>query len=128
MAVLSNLEGEPVKAIACDLAALAFGTHQPVLDHDPAAAPDPSQLDLIIGSYVGEDGETRKIVRQGDHLTYQRGSASYPLIPIGFRRFALEVSPGVALNFEGPSKKPAVAFEARSCGSMLFSARRRNDQ
>jgi len=52
-------------------------------------------------------------------LSYQRGSVSYPLVPLGFRRFTLEGRPGVVLEFEGPSKKPAVAFNVRSCGSVL---------
>ena len=110
------------KAIACDLAALVFGAHQPILDQHLTADSDTSWFDLIVGSYVGENGETHTVIRQGDNLSYQQGSASYPLVPLGFRQFTLKGGPGLALDFEGPSKKPAVAFTARSCGSVLFTA------
>ncbi len=128
VAVLSNVGHEPVKAIACDLAALTFGAAEPVLERNPAATPDPSQLDLLAGSYVSEDGEAREILRQGDRLAYRRGSALSPLTPVGYRSFALEARPDVSLTFEGASTAPAVTLVARSCGSTLFIAQRRPGQ
>ena len=126
VAVLSNLEGQPVKAIACDLAALTLGTHQPILGQHPVDSD--TWFDLVAGSYLGEDGETRTILREGDHLRFQRGSVSLPLVPLGFRKFTLESRPGVVLDFEGPSTKPASSFIAQACGSVLFTARRQKEQ
>lgn len=49
IAVLSNVESEPVKAVACDLAALVLGTHRPVLGQSLAADANTSWLDSEIG-------------------------------------------------------------------------------
>ncbi len=124
VAVLSNFEGEPVKAVACDLAALAFGTHQPVLDRPRTAGADTSWFDLVAGSYLGEDGETRTIMRQGDRLSLQRDEVSLPLMPLGFRRFALDARPGVAVELEGTPDQPAATLVVRTCGSVVFTAGR----
>ena len=122
--VLSNIENEPVKAMACDLAALVFGTHQPILGQHMAADSDTSWFDLVIGTYVAKDGAPRTIVRQADHLSLRRGSTSLALSPLGFRKFALQDRPGVSLVFEGPPETAASAFTVQACGSVVLTARR----
>lgn len=128
IAILSNIEREPVKAIACDLAAVVFGSPSTVLDQHLAADADRSWLDLATGTYLGEDGDTRTITRQGNDVMLQRRSTVYPLIPIGIGTFAVEGSPGLTLTLEGPASKPAGALTAKACGSVLFTAQRQSHQ
>lgn len=124
IAVLSNIEDTPVKALACDLAALTFGGHETVLDRRPVETPDAARLDLMARSYLGEDGSERTIRRRGNSLTLERGEASYPLVPIGSGLFTAEALPGVVLEFEGKPGAPASALVARTCGSEMFRAAR----
>jgi D-alanyl-D-alanine carboxypeptidase len=125
VAVLSNVEDEPVKAIGCDLAAVVFGTQSTVLDRRLAADADRAWIDRVTGAYVDENGVARTVERQEGDVMLRRGSSAYTLVPIGFRVFAVEGSPGLTVSFEGPTDKPAVSCTARACGSVLFTARRR---
>ena len=119
IAVLSNIEDTPVKALACDLAALTFGGHGTVLDGSPAETPAAASLDLMAGTYLGEDGSERTIRRGESSLTLERGEASFPLVPIGGGLFTAEALPGVVLEFEGKPGAPASALVARTCGSEM---------
>jgi len=122
VAVLSNIETTPVKALACDLAALALGIQQPILGRHLPADADTSWFDLVTGNYFGTDGEARTVLRQGDSLKLQRDTTSYSLMPVGFRMFTLDGSPGRILEFEGAPKEPATGFTIKSCGNVLFTA------
>lgn len=124
IAVLSNIEDDPVKAIACDLGAVVFGSYPTVLDQHLAGNADRSWFELVPGTYVGGDGDSRTVIREGNDFRLQRGATVYTLIPIGVRMFAVEGSPGLTLSLEGPSLRPAVTLTARTCGSVLFTARR----
>ena len=125
VAVLGNVEDEPVKATACDLAALVFGSQPAVLDRHPLRDGDLSWMDLVTGTCAGQEGEPRTVARDGERLSFRRGSTSYSLIPIGFRVFGVDGSPGLTLTFEGPAGRAAVSCTARSCGRVLFSGKRR---
>ncbi len=96
--------------------------HEPILDRHLPAGADTSWFDLVVGSYLGTDGETRTILRQGDDLKLQLGSTSFPLVPLGFRMFTLESNRGRILEFEGLSQDPATGFAVKSCGNVLFKA------
>jgi len=124
VAVLSNVEDEPVKAMACDLAALWFESDEIALDRNPGFSGEVAEQDLLVGTYADENGEQREILRDGNGLAYRRGGRTAPLVAVGPRRLTFQASPEVILTFDGPATEPALGLSARTCGGVAFSARR----
>ena len=72
--VLSNVESEPAKATACDLARIVFGAGATVLDrpeNDRGGGP----LDSFAASYGDEATGTREVTIRGGKLYYRRGES-----------------------------------------------------
>ncbi len=113
--VLSNVESEPVRATACDLASLLFGLAYPRLDEKPASASD---LSPFTGTYVSEDGSKRVLAAVDGALHYQRGETDAVLERAGSNTWRFAAEPDILLRVE--EKK----LTAVQCGRELFAASR----
>ena len=117
--VLSNVESEPAKTTACDLARIVFGSGVPVLNPAPVVELSPEVLDRFTGTF-GDDEVTREIVRDGRVLYYVRAGSRSPLTALAPGRFVANRS--LFLAFDASAGSFAITD---GCSSPVATMRRR---
>ncbi|MCI0618871.1 beta-lactamase family protein [bacterium] len=97
IAVLSNVEEQSTRAVACDIASLIF-------NHALLAVPEPPHTHAeSLRSYIGDfrltTGEIRTIEMESGALYYKSGNAKYKLLPLSSDEFVLEDAEEIRLKF-----------------------------
>ncbi|HUP49366.1 MAG TPA: hypothetical protein VNA04_11305, partial [Thermoanaerobaculia bacterium] len=117
--VLSNVESEPVKATACDLASIVFGVEYPRLG---LSSPREIDTGYVSASYRSEDGTVREFLFDDGALVYRRGGQDLELSPIDGRgAWRLAAAPEIVFVFHGEGPV-ADRVRAMRCGEELFRA------
>ena len=94
--VLSNVEDQSTRAVACDIAALYFHVVQSTINH---ISVDGVDLANYAGDYELSTGDRRTIIMKSGNLYYKSSSAEYKLILISAGEFIIEEAEEVHLKF-----------------------------
>jgi hypothetical protein len=113
IAVVSNVEEQSTKAVACDIAALYFDVPQTAGLH--SGVTDARSWENYTGDFQLSTGDTRTIGMKSGFLYYKSGNVEYKLLPLSFDEFALEEAAEIRLKFV-KNADGSVEMIRSSCG------------
>lgn len=97
IAVLSNVEEQSTRAVACDIASLIFNYPLVSIRDHPQIREE--SLRIYAGDFQLTTGEIRTIELESGSLYYKSGNAKHKLVPLSSNEFFLEDAEEIRLKF-----------------------------